>query len=582
MLRRLSTIAIIGLFTAAHFGVPLRISKQPDDLASKMESYLEAAAAFGFSGSVLMAVDGKVLVNKGYGMADRSRNIPIRVNDAFDIGSVTKQFTAAAIMKLEMQGKLKTEDLISKYFDNVPADKAEITLHQTLTHTAGFINYSGGDYDVSERDETIKRILAAPLTHKPGTQYAYSNSGYSILAAIVEKVSGQGYETFLSEQLFKPAGMTSTGYVLPKFDKAKLPHAYDAGKDLGTALDYKWSPTGPYWNLFGNGGIFSTTGDMYKWYQALQGEKVLSAAVKKKMFAPFLSNYAYGWSVQDTPQGRLITHNGASDNGFNAVIGFFPDKGTVGIVLSNAGSYFGAGIYSDTVMKKLGRLMAGDDAQLPMAKFISSDQASLAKLTGTYRMSSGDGFEVSMIGPRLVIEPVGQSASTALGQFTKLDSPEFTGVNEKAKSIVEGISKKDYGPFKNEIANEAMFDRLKGTLEQRIAAWEKSDGAYQSFQIVGTVPTWWANDLVPATFVKLKFETRSRLFRIHWKEGKITTIGGAGIAAPITIPLQSTSATDFVGWHAVTTRPIEVRFPTDGKKLTIIANGVSTIAQRSE
>jgi len=550
------------------------------NLKSSVEAYLNNAEAFGFSGSVLLVVDGKMLVHKGYGIADRTRGVPVKADDVFDIGSVTKQFTAAAIMKLEMQGKLKTEELISKYLDGVPADKAGITLHQTLTHTAGFVNYSGGDYDVAERDETIARILKAPLTHQPGAQMRYSNSAYSILAAIIEKVSGQGYETFLAEQFFKPAGMSSTGYVLPKFDKAKLPRAYEAGKDLGTALDHKWSPNGPYWNLFGNGGIFSTTGDLYKWYLALRGDKVLSAAVKTKLFTPALNNYAYGWDVSKTPMGLLITHNGASDNGFNADFGFFPEKNTVGIVLSNAGSFMDTRIHSSIILDTLGRMLAGETVIKPTkSKFAKLDAAALTKLSGKYRLENGDEFRVSTFDGRLAIEPSGQSAILALGQFPAED-PALSSANEKAKPVAGAIVKKDFSVFKENLADPASFDRLKGAVEQRIAEWEKTDGAYKSFSIEGTGMSWWSGAPQPATFVKIQFEKQSRLFRLHWKDGKIVNIGGAAVPAPITIPLQPTSPTEFVGWHLITTRPIDVQFSADGSKLTVTANGATSTATR--
>lgn len=552
------------------------------DLKSSVEAYLNNAEAFGFSGSVLLMVDGKMIVHKGYGLADRNRGVPVKADDVFDIGSVTKQFTAAAIMKLEMQGKLKTEDLISKYLDGVPADKAGITLHQTLTHTAGFSQYSGGDYEISERDETIARILKTPRTHTPGVQMRYSNSGYSILAAIIEKVSGQGYETFLAEQLFKPAGMTSTGYVLPKFDKAKLPRAYEAGKDLGTALDHKWSPTGPYWNLFGNGGIFSTTGDLYKWYLALQGEKVLSAAAKKKLFTPNLNDYAYGWDVSKTPMGLLITHNGASDNGFNADFAFYPEKNTVGIVLSNAGTFMDSRIQSGIVLRSLSHMIAGEEVKMPAkAKFAKLDAAARTKLTGKYRMARGDEFHISVYDGAVAIEPFGQSAVAALGQFPA-DDLALAKLNEKAKPIAAALMKKDFAMFKDSVGDAAVFDRLKGVLEQRIAEWEKSDGAYQSFSIGGTGMSWWAGQLQPSTFVRLQFEKQSRLFRFIWNDGKIVNIGGSAIPAPITIPLQPTSATDFAGWHLITTRPIGVRFSDKGSRITVIANGITSTAVRVE
>jgi len=552
------------------------------DLAAALNQFLDQAEAFGFSGSVLIAVDGKVLVNKGYGLANREKNIAVKANDVFDIGSITKQFTAAAIMKLEMLGKLKTEDLISKYLEGVPADKAQITLHQTLTHTAGFINYSGGDYEVSERDETIKRILAAPLTHKPGTEMRYSNSGYSILAAIVENVSGESYESFLSEQIFKPAGMMNTGYVLPKFDKATLPHAYENDIDLGTALDYKWSPTGPYWNLFGNGGTFSTTGDMYKWYQALQGEKVLSAAAKKKLFTPFLNNYAYGWDVSQTPQGLLITHNGASDNGFNGTVGFYPEKKIFGVVLSNGSRYLDLQIYSDVIMNRIGKIMAGEEFKpLASLNFVKLQPVAYSNI-GTYRLENGDEFRITLREGGLLLEPFGQSAAMALGQFPKANPGQLSAINEKAKPVIEGILKKDYTAFKSNIADGATFDRLKGVLEQRISEWEKSDGPIKLLTVAGTVPAWWTDEQMPTTFVNVQMEKRSRLFRLNWKEGKITNIGGAGIPAPILIQMLPTSQTDFLGWQIVTSRPNAVRFSPDGKTVSVTADGRTTIAKKVE
>src|SRR5688572_24624209 len=177
MLHHIFVVITLLLFTFPSLLCGQTKASEATPLAAQLEAYLNQAAAFGFSGSVLVAVDGNILVHNGYGLADRSRSLKVKSDDVFDIGSITKQFTAAAIMKLEMQGKLRTEDLISKYLEGVPADKADITLHHALTHTAGFINYSGGDYEVAERDATIRRILQAPLTHKPGTRMAYSNSG---------------------------------------------------------------------------------------------------------------------------------------------------------------------------------------------------------------------------------------------------------------------------------------------------------------------------------------------------------------------------------------------------------------------
>ncbi|MFN2514071.1 MAG: serine hydrolase domain-containing protein, partial [Pyrinomonadaceae bacterium] len=135
--------------------------------------------------------DGQVILSKGYGLANRERKIPVTPDTIFDIGSLVKQFTAAAILKLEMKGKLRITDPISKYFKNVPPDKATMTLHHLLTHTAGFPDAIGDDYEVISRDEYIKRALNTMLLSAPGEKYKYSNVDYSLLGAIVEMRSGQ-------------------------------------------------------------------------------------------------------------------------------------------------------------------------------------------------------------------------------------------------------------------------------------------------------------------------------------------------------------------------------------------------------
>jgi CubicO group peptidase (beta-lactamase class C family) len=188
----------------------------------------------------------------------------------------------------------------------------------------------------------MKLILSKPLLSRPGEKYRYSNPGFSLLAAIVEKVSGQPYERFLNGQLFQPAGMTKTGYRLPKWDPKEISHNYSDGKDNGPPLDRVWASDGPYWHLFGNGGILSTTGDMYRWQLALDGETVLSAAEKAKLFKPYMPTdnpstfYAYGWTVGKTRAGApVIGHTGGSEFGVWAAHFRFPDDRTVVIVQCN-------------------------------------------------------------------------------------------------------------------------------------------------------------------------------------------------------------------------------------------------------
>ena len=305
------------------------------ELGATIDGYLATLVDRGFSGTVLLSRNGEVVLHKAYGLADAERRTPLTTETVFDIGSLTKQFTAAAIMKLEMAGKLNTNDSITRHLPDVPADKAAITLHQLLTHTAGLPMNSGGDYAVSRRDETVRRILDAPLQTPPGEAFSYSNPGYSLLAAIVERVSGDRYEAFLRTQLFEPAGMHATGYRLAKWDSTRLARGYMDDRDQGTPLDHQWADAGPYWNLFGNGGMLSTTSDLYRWAQALKGERILTSAGKEKLFTPALKNYAYGWRVAETAHGKHISHGGDSENGFSANCNIYPDKDAVVIVLTN-------------------------------------------------------------------------------------------------------------------------------------------------------------------------------------------------------------------------------------------------------
>jgi CubicO group peptidase (beta-lactamase class C family) len=148
------------------------------ELGRKIDEFMTRLEAWGFSGAIIVAKDGQIALSKGYGLADREKQVPFTPDTASSIGSITKQFTAAAILKLEMQGKLKVGDPIGKYLPDVPPDKAGITIHHLLTHTAGFRgDFGGRDSDPISRDDLVKLVLAAPLKFKPGEQHEYSNEG---------------------------------------------------------------------------------------------------------------------------------------------------------------------------------------------------------------------------------------------------------------------------------------------------------------------------------------------------------------------------------------------------------------------
>ena len=302
--------------------------------AQKTEEFLQKLVVEkGFSGSVLIAKGSKILLNQGYGFADLKKTKQVKSETKFYIASITKQFTASAILKLEEQGKLKTTDLISKYFKDVPPDKSQITIHHLLTHTAGLAqNYTADG--IINRDEMVKAVLAEPLKNPIGEKFRYGNDGYSLLAAIVEIASGQSYESFIKQNLLKPAKMSNTGFW-------GEPNVLIADTKREISAEVKM----PNWGFRGGVGMYSTVGDLYKWQQALFADKILSKKEREKLLTPnnqiSKGMHAYGWYISETKLGAKICWTaGYEDFGHNGIVRVYPD-GTVIIVLTNAGDIDG-------------------------------------------------------------------------------------------------------------------------------------------------------------------------------------------------------------------------------------------------
>jgi CubicO group peptidase (beta-lactamase class C family) len=321
---------------------PAAPATEPRRVDPSVEEFLDHTLPDEASGTVVAARDGEIAHCRGFGLADREAKVAAGCDTAYDIMSMTKQFTAAAILKLEMMGKLSVSDPMSEFLGPVPDDKRAITVHHLLTHTSGLTDQLGGDYEALSRKEMLDGALESELRSAPGTEYSYSNLGYSILAAIVEKASGTSYERFLASHLFEPAGMRQTGYVLPAWKPDQVAVEYDEnGEPKGKPFDHPWAEDGPYWNLRGNGGLLSTARDMFRWHAALEGDQVLSESAKDKMFESHVpeeeggdSYYGYGWVVSPTDEGRIVWHDGGNGWSFG-VMARFPDQDTVVFWVSN-------------------------------------------------------------------------------------------------------------------------------------------------------------------------------------------------------------------------------------------------------
>lgn len=531
------------------------------DLAIKLDTYLTRITPFGFSGALLVAKDDRIILNKGYGMGIRSENVPNSSETVFSTGSITKQFTAAGIMKLEMMGKLRTEDPITKYFEDVLEDKKEITLHNLLTHTSGVVDALGPDYVTAPRDETVRKTLDAPLRFKPGEQFGYSNAGYSLLAAVIEKVSGQSYEEFMNKNIFIPSGMKFTGYRMPDWDKKVVAHWYRGEKDNGTPLEKNY----PQWHLLGNGGILSTTEDMYRWHQVLLEDKVLSAEAKKKMFTPFLNEYGYGWDIIEREMGTLIQHDGGSMLGSSAEMRRYIDARVVTMLFCNQS--FGQRALFDAVRDKIEALVFGGDVPIP-PKVSAPLKDELQKFEGTYKLQTGGHLRARQEGKSLVISASGQDAISMLFDPENPDPARFEELNKLSKSVFEAALKGNYEPFGNILMHkERRLKPVRELIEMRLRMYKPRTGEIKTVGATGTLPTTFDGEKAAVTTIELKGEKGGIYFMLYWQGKKNVGVAPTPPPGEMAIPFvpSSESGTEFAGYRIDTAINTKIGFRMDDK-----------------
>ena len=331
---------IIILFIMNSFVV--KAQQQNDSLTQTLDEYLASAnKLYRFNGSVLIAEKGTILLQKSYGYKNVATHTLSDSNCIYQIGSVTKQFTATVILKLQEEGKLSVNDKLSKYFPEFTyADR--ITLKNLLTHTSGIYNYTN---DIDDNDSAIicnpvnkqlilDLIFKKGLDFAPGTQFSYDNSGYYLLGLIIEKVTGKPYEEEVRSIIFNPLQMTHSFFDFRNSTDTNRATGYRKLTANEQLIAQRWDSTVTY----AAGSIFSTTGDMYKWAKAVANKELLSPASWKAAFTPFLEHYGYGWFL-DTLYGQLSVSHGGGLPGYMADFTYYPDRDVTIILLNNEGYY---------------------------------------------------------------------------------------------------------------------------------------------------------------------------------------------------------------------------------------------------
>ncbi len=387
-LHQLTALIALFLFFASNISAqnPTVLPLSTKQIALKVDEYMNATLRFDrFSGSILVARNGQTIVSKGYGMANLELDAPNKPETVFRLGSITKQFTAMAIMMLQERGKLNVNEPICKYLADCPALWQPITIKNLLTHTSGIQNYTDlPDFTKNailptSSAQMIALLRDKPLLFNPGEKYVYSNSGYFLLGTIIEKASGKTYAGFLQENIFSPLGMKSTGYDTPQPIIKNRAAGYQS--ENGEIVN------APYMDMtvpFAAGAMYSTTGDLLLWDQALYIEKLISKKSLAEIFTPFKSNYGYGWNISKKFDRTVISHGGGI-YGFVTQISRFPDDRVTVIVLSNLQAAAPGRMAND-----LAAIVFGAPYEIPQEhKEIALDPKVMEKYVGQYEVAPG-------------------------------------------------------------------------------------------------------------------------------------------------------------------------------------------------
>jgi CubicO group peptidase (beta-lactamase class C family) len=505
---------------------PLPADVVHGDRGAAIDRYLTCLSEFGISGALYVAKDGEVLIEKGYGLADRTSGAKVSAASPFLLGSLSKQFTAAAILALETDGKLVIADSLGRFFPDAPPATRRLTLEQLLSHTSGLPYFPQRSFfETRPRDSVMREMLELPLEFSPGSKYSYSNCGYALLAGVIERASGQRFEEYVKGRIFERAGLARTRCLEPSLrDTADLGlvHSYSSDQDEGDVLQLRDMS-----KSVGVGSVVSTVADLGRWADALAGDRVLPAAERAKLFTPRVamnarSSYGFGWMVAKTSRGTTIFFHAGDIGGWNAEMRIDRDAALVIVFLSN--SRFDGKGSRDAVMTPVTLMATGASvAALPVVREAAPDQR--RALEGRYRFPDGGALTARGVparhraGPATSLEV---SADNAAG-FARLagdaarpaDSLQYT---ERAVAIAEGLARRDYAALSAAIHPSLPGGVRPAELDTTLEDAERRWGSFVRVEVLGSADTGPGAGL---SFVRIVRERGSSMLRLGWVNGKV-------------------------------------------------------------
>lgn len=377
------------------------------DASNKIDSLITAYSKISkFNGTALVSKNGTVLLNKGYGYRNAAAKILNDEQSIFQLGSITKQFTAAVILKLQEENKLAVSDKLSKFFPGYPKGDS-ITIEQLLTHTSGIYSYTNdGNFMSTEvskphsKEQMMALFKDKPLDFSPGTGWNYSNSGYSLLGYIIEAVTKTSYEEAVRKYIFTPLHMTHSGFDFTNLKSLNKTTGY-------FMLDASNAPAAPIVDstvAYSAGSIYSTTGDLNLWHKALMQNIILSKAQQEKAYTPVKNKYGYGWVIDSIEAKRRVGHGGGI-HGFITNESRVPDDDIDIVLLSNASDRS-----LDKITSDIYAILYNKPYELPKERIaVQLPSATLQQYSGEYEIRPDLHVTITVKDTVLIALPTNQS-----------------------------------------------------------------------------------------------------------------------------------------------------------------------------
>jgi len=491
-------------------------------LAERIDRYLTAAAELGLAGTALVEKDGEVILHKGYGLVDREGGRRADTRTPYLIGSLSKQFTAAAIYQLESRRFLSLADPLSRWLPDAPADKRDITLDQLVHHTSGLPYLPRGSlFDSVSVDSMVREILTTPLDFAPGTRYQYSSPGYNLLAVVVARASGRSFDAYVRDELLGPAGMTETGFddEPSRWPEKNRTPSYGTRERDPPLYPWRRAP-----KTTGAGSVITTCADLWKWELALRNGTVLDSVATRKLFAPGpeagspTAHYAGGWNVVKSQRGTTVILHAGDLGGFNAEMRRFVDEHATLIFLSNARE--GGRGYREAVAYPVTRILFGPPIELPPVRLASSPKA-LARWRGSWAIAPAVSVDGRVRGDTVWVLAKTQAAMSALAGSDSAARAAEQALSMQAATVADTLLRGVRGTLLTTI-HPSLPEESHGSLFDLWANEKALAGGTPSLEVLGTVRT---APNAARSFVRLKGARGTRVVSLDWVGGFLIDTG---------------------------------------------------------